>query len=66
MGNLPIDPIILKKRMRIPVLLAELSYLNEKAAIDYLRMWGEHKIPVTTLHDQLDEKIKNIQDFMQE
>lgn len=55
MSNLPIDPIILKKRMAIPTLIAELSYINQDEAIRYIRLWGEKKVAITIIYDQLNE-----------
>lgn len=51
--SLPIDPEILRKRMAIPTKIAELSYINPDAAIKYMRIWGEKKMPVTVLFDEL-------------
>lgn len=53
MNNLPIDPEFLQKRMMIPAKIAELSYKNEEAAIKYLRIWGEKKMPISELFDEL-------------
>lgn len=53
MNNLPIDPEFLQKRKMIPVKIAELSYKNEEAAIKYLRIWGEKKMPISELFDEL-------------
>jgi hypothetical protein len=49
----PIDPELLKKRSMIPTKIAELSYHNQEAAIHYLRIWGERKMPVTELFHEL-------------
>jgi hypothetical protein len=51
--ELPIDQDILKKRSMIPSKIAELSYLDSDAAIKYLRIWGERKMPVTELFQEL-------------
>lgn len=53
MNSLPIDPIILMKRVEIPGLIAELSYKDEKKAVEYLRIWGEKRMPITPLHEAL-------------
>lgn len=53
MIDFPIDPEILKKRKSIPAKIAELSYKNEKAAIKYMRIWGEKTMPITELFDEL-------------
>jgi hypothetical protein len=58
--NLPIDQEILKKRSMIPNKIAELSYFNQEAAIKYLRIWGERKMPVTELFQELTEVISDI------
>jgi hypothetical protein len=50
---LPIDQEILKKRSMIPSKIAELSYRDQDAAIHYLRIWGERKMPVTELFQEL-------------
>lgn len=52
-SNLPLDPDFLRKRMMIPVKIAELSYKDEMAAIKYLRIWGEKKMPISELFDEL-------------
>lgn len=54
MNNLPIDPEFLQKRMMIPVKIAELSYQDEEAAIKYLRIWGEKKMAITDLFEELN------------
>jgi hypothetical protein len=51
--ELPIDQEILKKRSMIPTKIAELSYRDQEAAIHYLRIWGERKMPVTELFHEL-------------
>jgi hypothetical protein len=51
--NLPIDQDILKKRSMIPSKIAELSYFDTESAIKYLRIWGERKMPVTELFQEL-------------
>ncbi|MGG3450237.1 hypothetical protein [Domibacillus aminovorans] len=48
------DKEILLKRMAIPKKLAELSYLDQDAAVHYMRIWGEKKMPITTLFDELN------------
>jgi hypothetical protein len=53
MSDLPIDPEFLEKRRMIPAKIAELSYKNEEAAIKYLRIWGEKKMAITELFDEL-------------
>lgn len=53
MLNLPIEPEILRKRMAIPAMIAELSYTDQDEGIKYLRIWGEKKMPVTELFEQL-------------
>jgi hypothetical protein len=51
--ELPIDQEILKKRSMIPTKIAELSYHDQEAAIHYLRIWGERKMPVSELFHEL-------------
>lgn len=53
MNELPIDLEFLQKRKMIPVKIAELSYKDETAAIKYLRIWGEKKMAITELYDEL-------------
>lgn len=53
MNDLPIDLEFLQKRKMIPVKIAELSYKDETAAIKYLRIWGEKKMAITVLFDEL-------------
>lgn len=53
MTDLPIDLDLLRKRMAIPAKIAELSYTNQNEAIKYLRIWGEKKMPVTDLFNEL-------------
>ncbi|MEK3821337.1 hypothetical protein MKY20_19890 [Cytobacillus sp. FSL W8-0315] len=58
MVEYPFDLEFIKKRMAIPQKIAKLSYLNEKAAIKYMRIWGEKKMPITILFDELIATIK--------
>ncbi|MDF2534386.1 MAG: hypothetical protein K0R18_543 [Bacillales bacterium] len=58
--ELPIDHEILKKRSMIPTKIAELSYFDSEAAIKYLRIWGERKMPVTELFQELTEVMSEI------
>ncbi|MDF2911120.1 MAG: hypothetical protein K0Q56_2001 [Sporolactobacillus laevolacticus] len=53
--GLPIDPEILEKRKQIPVKIAELSYLDQESAIEFIRIFGEHKMPITTMFDELSK-----------
>jgi hypothetical protein len=53
MNDLPIDPEFLRKRMMIPVKITELSYKDEEAAIKYVRIWGEKKMAISELFDEL-------------
>lgn len=48
-----ISPEILEKRIAIPGLLAKLTYKDPDKAIHYMRVWGEKKMPITTLYEQL-------------
>jgi len=61
MSVLPIDPIILLKRGAIPGLLAKLSYQNQEKAIGYMRIWGEKKMPITTLHAALENELSIVE-----
>jgi hypothetical protein len=53
MNDLPIDLEFLQKRKMIPVKIAELSYKNEEAAIKYMRIWGEKRMAITELFNEL-------------
>jgi hypothetical protein len=61
MSHLPIDPIILMKRGAIPELLARLSYQDQSKAVEYMRIWGEKKMPITTLHDVLVNELSVVE-----
>ncbi|WP_078428799.1 hypothetical protein [Alkalihalobacterium alkalinitrilicum] len=50
---LPIPVEILEKRSMIPMKLAELSYNNPDKAIELLRVWGEKRMPITPLFDEI-------------
>jgi len=54
---LPIDPKILFKQMEIPEKIAQLSYIDLEKAIKYMRIWGEKKMPITPLYDELNEEL---------
>ena len=53
MENLPISKDILTKRMAIPTMISKLSYVGEKLAIHYLRVWGGRKMQISPLYDEL-------------
>jgi hypothetical protein len=57
--NLPIDVELLNKRRLIPVKLAELSYINPEATIRLLRIWGEKKMPITPLFNEIMSYFEN-------
>lgn len=59
---LPIDPEILVKRSMISALIAKLSYRDEKAALHYLRIWGEKRMPITQLYLELEEAIEEFEE----
>jgi len=50
---LPIDPEIVRKSGMIRNKLAELSYVDPDKAIELLRIWGEHRMPITPFYDTL-------------
>ncbi|MBC6308159.1 hypothetical protein HCJ66_01200 [Listeria sp. FSL L7-1582] len=52
-GNLPIDASIVKKRMAIPKMIAELTYVDKENAIKYMQIWGEKKKTITDIYDEL-------------
>lgn len=56
--KLPINPDILQKRMEIPVKIAELSYKNEKQAIEFMRLWGEKRITINEIHEKLSTALE--------
>ncbi|PAQ15041.1 hypothetical protein CD798_08335 [Bacillaceae bacterium SAOS 7] len=56
--TLPIDLDLLEKRIAIPALLAELSYLNEQRSVELVRVWGEKTMPITSLYDLLLKEIQ--------
>lgn len=53
MNDLPIDLEILRKRQAIPAKIAELTYIDQDAALKYMRIWGEKKMAITELFDEL-------------
>jgi len=60
MSKFPIDPIILEKRGAIPGLIAQLSYQDETKAIEFLRVWGEKRMPITPLFAVLNEELQKV------
>lgn len=62
MEQYPIDPILLRKRMAIPGMIAELSYIDGDAAIKYMRIWGEKKMAVSILFDELNTYLTSKKD----
>lgn len=54
---LPISPDLLRKRAAIPEKIAELSYRDRDQAIHYLRIWGEHRMPITPLFAELEKAL---------
>lgn len=58
MDLLPIDLDLLQKRRAIPVKLAQLSYSNSDKAVDLLRKWGEKKIAITPLYEEIHQALK--------
>lgn len=53
----PIDWELVHMMAYLPVKLAELSYRDQEAAIDYLRDWGEKKKEVPQLWDEVTEAL---------
>ncbi|WP_046178826.1 hypothetical protein [Domibacillus tundrae] len=51
------DKDILLKRMAIPGKIAELSYVDQEAAVHFMRIWGEKKMPITTLFEELNSAL---------
>lgn len=62
--DFPIDPEILRKRKAIPGLISELSYLNKDKAVNYIRLWGEHRMPITEMFDDLVNTIQTEKDTL--
>lgn len=58
MSLLPIDPLILSKGAAIPGLIAELSYVDATKAVEYLRIWGEKRMPITSIHSELTSELE--------
>lgn len=54
--GLPIDMDILKKRTEIPKKIAKISYADKDKAIHFLRLWGEGKVAITELHNNLSQE----------
>jgi hypothetical protein len=63
MEKLPINKDILLKRKSIPIMLAKLSYIDPEATINFLRIWGEKKSPITPLYEEI---ISSISDYQQQ
>ncbi|MCR1835010.1 hypothetical protein NSA56_11445 [Oceanobacillus caeni] len=57
---LPIDLDILQKRQEIPIKLAELSYADQENALRLLRVWGEKKSPISVLHKEIVDCLKEV------
>lgn len=55
MNELPIEPILLRKRMAIPELIAKLS--NQTKSIEYIRIQGEKRMSITELYGLLTEEL---------
>jgi hypothetical protein len=51
--KLPICLELLQKRQEIPMKLAELSYSKPEAALSLLRLWGEKKIAISPLYEEI-------------
>jgi hypothetical protein len=51
-NELAIDMEIVKKRAYLPVKLAELSYMDQEAALRLLREWGAGAKPVSQLWEE--------------
>lgn len=54
----PIDPELVKMHSRLPVLLAELSHKNERAALEFLRAWGEGTKTIRKLYKEITDHLK--------
>ncbi len=54
--DLPIDMDILKKRTEIPQKIAKISYVDKDKAIYFLRLWGEGKVAITELYNNLSQE----------
>lgn len=61
MEGLPIDLNLLAKRKEIPKMIADLSYQDRDKALHYVRIWGEKRMPITPLHEELEMALKRVQ-----
>lgn len=51
-----IDMDIVQKRSEIPKKIAKISYVDKEKAIHFLRLWGEGKVAITELHNDLSQE----------
>lgn len=52
-SSLPINRDIVRKSGEIRNKLAELSYHDTGKAVELLRIWGQHEMPITPFYDLL-------------
>lgn len=52
-SSLPIDMEIIHKSLEIPKQIAKLTYIEPTKAIYYMQVWGEKRLPIKELHDEL-------------
>ncbi|MFZ3591854.1 hypothetical protein ACOI1C_22245 [Bacillus sp. DJP31] len=52
-NQFPICQDILRKRQAIPMKLAELSYTKPETALSFLRLWGEKKVQISPLYEEI-------------
>lgn len=57
MSKLPISLDLIQKHREIPTLIAKLTYVDKKQAIKFMRLWGEKRITISEIHEQLFEAV---------
>ncbi|MCY9666700.1 hypothetical protein M5X11_17495 [Paenibacillus alginolyticus] len=66
-NKLPIPIERIKQLAYLPCKLTELSYVNEEAAFQLLRAWGEGRMPITHLWNEtliaIDEGKSNVSEY---
>jgi hypothetical protein len=53
-----IEPEIIRKDQAIPCMIAQLSYLDQTLAVDFIRQYGEMSTPVTPMYDSLSNALR--------
>jgi len=55
---LPIKQELLQKEIEVPHLLAKLTYSDQEEAVRYMRMWGENRIAISEIYEELSMKLR--------